>query len=215
MVQETDLAYGFAGLLAASAVLLLFLPVLRHISLFAVNRLVSGVIVLGILLLAVGAIVLVVLAVSNPSYFAPIAAVTVGLRIGSPALLYRKIRERLEATRTWSILQWILLVAFLGLASFLLVHLIIGPSPGTTVGALVLSEQLVMALGASALFARFALRVRPQERVSLWPVWLAALFFAIAFLVVAPYAFPGFAIAYTASGLVGWLLGALVLWRDR
>ena len=74
---------------------------------------------------------------------------------------------------------------------------------------------LVMALGASALFARFALRVRPQERASLWPVWLAALLFAIAFLVVAPYAFPAFAIIYTASGLAGWLLGSLVLWRDR
>jgi hypothetical protein len=147
--------------------------------------------------------------------FAPIAAVTAGLRIGSPTLLYRNVRERFEAKRPWGVLRWILLVAFLGLAGFLLVRLIVGPSPGTTVGALVLSEQLVMALGASALFARFALRVRPQERVSLWPVWLAALFFAIAFLVVAPYAFPTFAIVYTASGLAGWILGALVLWRDR
>jgi hypothetical protein len=215
MSAETDLAYVFAGLLAASAVLLLFLPVLRHISLFAVNRVLSAMIVLGMLVLAVGAVVLVVLAVSTPAYFAPIAAVTAGLRIGSPTLLVRKVRDRFEATRTWSVLRWVLLIAFLGLAGFLLVHLIVGPSPGTTVGTLVLSEQLVMALGASALFARFALRVRPQERVSLWPVWLAALLFAIAFLVVAPYAFPAFAIVYTASGLVGWLLGAAMLWRDQ
>ena len=41
------------------------------------------------------------------------------------------------------------------------------------------------------------------------------LLFAIAFLVVAPYAFPGFAIVYGASGAVGWILGALFLWRDR
>jgi len=215
MVQETDLAYLFAGLIAASAVLLLFLPVLRHISLFAVNRLASALIVLGILLLAVGAIVLVVLAVSNPLYFLPIAAVTAGLRIGSPTLLYRKVRERFEAARTWGILRWLLLAAFLGLAGFLLIHLIVGASAGTTIGALALSEQLIMALGASALFARFALRARPQERVSLWPVWFAALLFAIAFLVVAPYAFPAFAIVYGASGFVGWLLGAFVLWRDR
>ena len=215
MSQETDLAYLFAGLLAASAVLLLFLPLLRHVSLFAMNRALSWVIVLGMFVLAIGAIVLVVLAVSNPAVFAPIAAVTAGLRIGSPTLLYRNIRERFEAKRTWGALQRVLLVAFLGLAGFLLVHLIVGSSTGTAVGALVLSEQLVMALGASALFARFALRVRPQERASLWPVWLAALLFAIAFLVVAPYAFPAFAIIYTASGLAGWLLGALVLWRDR
>ncbi len=214
MVQETDLAYLFAGLIAASAVLLLFLPLLRHISLFAMNRIASAAILAGIVLLAVGAIALVVLAVSNPAYFAPIAAVTAALRIGSPILLYRKVRDRFEAHRTWGVLRWILLIAFLGLAGFLLVHLIVGPSTGTSIGALALSERLIMALGASALFARFALRVRPQERVSLWPVWLAALLFAIAFIVVAPYAFPAFAIVYTASGVVGWLLGAGVLWRD-
>jgi len=215
MVQETDLAYLFAGLIAASAVLLLFLPLLRHISLFAMNRIASAAILAGIVLLAVGAIALVVLAVSNPAYFAPIAAVTAALRIGSPILLYRKVRDRFEAHRTWGVLRWILLIAFLGLAGFLLVHLIVGPSTGTSIGALALSERLIMALGASALFARFALRVRPRERVSLWPVWLAALLFAIAFLVVAPYAFPAFAIVYGASGFVGWLLGAFVLWRDR
>jgi len=214
MVQETDLAYLFAGLIAASAVLLLFLPLLRHISLFAMNRIASAAILAGIVLLAVGAIALVVLAVSNPAYFAPIAAVTAALRIGSPILLYRKVRDRFEAHRTWGVLRWILLIAFLGLAGFLLVHLIVGPSTGTSIGALALSERLIMALGASALFARFALRVRPRERVSLWPVWLAALLFAIAFIVVAPYAFPAFAIVYTASGVVGWLLGAGVLWRD-
>ena len=215
MVQETDLAYLFAGLIAASAVLLLFLPLLRHISLFAMNRIASAAILAGIVLLAVGAIALVVLAVSNPAYFAPIAAVTAALRIGSPILLYRKVRDRFEAHRTWGVLRWILLIAFLGLAGFLLVHLIVGPSTGTSIGALALSERLIMALGASALFARFALRVRPRERVSLWPVWLAAFLFAIAFIVVAPYAFPAFAIVYGASGFVGWLLGAFVLWRDR
>ena len=215
MVLETDIAYLFAGLLAVSAVLLAFLPVFRHITLFAMNRVLSATIVLGMLLLAIGAIVLVVLAVSNPAYFAPIAAVTAVLRIGSPSLLYRKVKDRFEAVRGWGVLRWILLAGFLGLAGFLLVHLILGASAGTSIGALVLSEQLVMALGASAMFARFALRARPQERVHLWPAWLAAVLFAIAFLVVAPYAFPGFAIVYGASGFAGWVLGAIVLWRDR
>ena len=215
MGQETDLAYLFAALLAVSSVLLLFLPVLRHVSLFAANRVLSGVVLVGMVILAVGAVALVVLAVSNPTYFAPIAAVTAALRIGSPMLLYRNIRERFEARRGWAALQWVLLAGFLGLAGFLVVHLVVGSSLGTGIGALALSEQLVMAIGASLLFARFALRARPKERAALWPVWLAALLFAIAFLVVAPYAFPGFAIIYGASGVVGWTLGAVVLWRDR
>jgi len=214
MTQETDLAYLFAALLAVSSVLLLFLPLLRHVSLFAVSRIVSILILLGMLLLAVGAIVLVVLAVSNPIYSAPIAGIAGALRIGSPPLLYRKVRDRFEERRGWAALRWILLLAFLGLAGFLVVHLVLGPSASTTIGAFVLSEQLIMALGASALFVRFAFRVRPQERGYLWPVWFAALLFAIAFLVIAPYAFPGFAILYGISGVVGWTLGAFVLWRD-
>jgi len=214
MTQETDLAYVFADLLALSSVLLLFLPVLRHVSLFAVNRIISILILLGMLILAVGAIILVVLAVSNPIYSAPIAGIAGALRIGSPPLLYRKVRATFEERRGWATLRWIILLAFLGLAAFLVVHLILGPSPGTTIGAFVLSEQLIMAVGASALFVRFAFRVRPQERGYLWPVWFSALLFAIAFLVVAPYAFPGFAIVYAASGVVGWSLGAVVLWRD-
>jgi len=214
MTQETDLAYVFAALLAMSSVLLLFLPLLRHVSLFAVNRIISILILLGMLILAVGALVLVVLAVSNPIYSAPIAGIAGALRIGSPPLLYRKVRDRFEERRVWGALRGLLLLAFLALAGFLVVHIVVGPSSSTTIGAFVVSEQLIMAVGASALFVRFAFRVRPQERGYLWPVWFSALLFAIAFLVVAPYAFPGFAIVYAASGVVGWSLGAVVLWRD-
>jgi hypothetical protein len=215
MSQETDLAYLFAGLLAASSVLLLFLPVLRHVSLFAANRILWTFLLVAMLLLAVGAIVLVVLAVSNPTYFAPIATVTAALRIVSPPLLYRKIRERFEAKRGWAAVQWVLLAGFIGLAVFLVVHLITASSAGTAIGAIALSEQVIMAGGASILFVRFALRARPRERASLWPVWLAALLLAIAFLVVAPYAFPVFAIIYAVSGVAGWALAAAFLWRDR
>ena len=108
----------------------------------------------------------------------------------------------------------VVVLVILWLLGFLVVHIVVGPSSSTTIGAFVVSEQLIMAVGASALFVRFAFRVRPQERGYLWPVWFSALLFAIAFLVVAPYAFPGFAIVYAASGVVGWSLGAVVLWRD-
>ena len=71
-----------------------------------------------------------------------------------------------------------------------------------------------MALGASTLLVRFALRARPRDQERLWPVWLAAILFAVAFVVVAPYAFPAFAVAYLASGLVGWILGVVAIRYD-
>jgi hypothetical protein len=46
-----------------------------------------------------------------------------------------------------------------------------------------------------------------------WPVWMAATLFAIAFVVVAPYAFPVFEAIYVVSGLAGWIVGALIAIR--
>src|SRR2546422_7214625 len=149
MTQETDLAYVFAALLAVSSVLLLFLPLLRHVSLFAVNRIVSILILLGMLLLAVGAIVLVVLAVSNPIYSAPIAGIAGALRIGSPPLLYRKVRDRFEERRGGAAPQGVPFVAFLRPAGFLGLHPVPRPPPRTPIGAVVLSGQPISAGRAS------------------------------------------------------------------
>jgi len=213
---EVQLAYVLAGLLATSSVLLLFLPLLRHVSLFVANRLVSGILFLGMLIVTIAAVALVLLAISNPAYFAPVAGLAALLRIGSPSLLYWRIRERFDVTRGWAVLQLLLLAGFLGLAVFLAVHLVVGPAGGTALGTVALSEQFLMAVGASALLARFALRARPKDaRAGLWPVWLAALLFGVALLVVAPYTFPEFAVVYALSGIAGWTLGAAVLWRDR
>src|SRR5436190_823806 len=76
-----------------------------------------------------------------------------------------------------------------------------------------LSEQLAMALGASLLIVRTGFRFRPRLTLGLWPIWIAATLFAIAFVVVAPYAFPDFEAVYLVSGLAGWILGAFVVSR--
>jgi len=81
-------------------------------------------------------------------------------------------------------------------------------------GLALLSAQFIVALGASAAIARFALRAKPQERRSLWPFWLSAILFATAFIVVAPYAFPAFVIVYAVAGVAGGVLGVLTLWYD-
>lgn len=211
MAQETEFAYVFAGLLAVSAVILLAFPLIRHVYLFSTSRLVSALVAIGTLALGLCALVLVLLAISNPVYSIPIVAVTAGLRIVSPTLLYRKVKDRLEAVRGWLGLRVLLVGLYLAFAGLLLYDLALLAIQGRPPGPVVLSEQLVMALGASSLLVRFALRARPQDREWLWPLWLAAILFAVAFVVVAPYAFPDFAAVYLASGLVGWLLGAIAI----
>ncbi len=214
VLSETDLVYLFAGLLAVGAVLLLFVPLLRRAWVFAATPLGFAFVVGPILLLSVGAIALVVLAISDPVYFLPVVTVTVVLRIASPTFVYRRMREWFEAKRGWAELRLLVLAAFLGLAGYLVYELVLVAAAPRSPGLAALSGSLVMALGASVAFVRFALRARPQERASLWPLWLAAILFSAAFIVVAPYAFPAFAIVYAASGVAGWALGAVALWYD-
>ncbi|TLZ43369.1 MAG: hypothetical protein E6K19_07390 [Methanobacteriota archaeon] len=208
---EAPFAYAFAALLGLGSVVLLFVPLFRHLSDIAAGRRAILIAVGGLIGLGAAATVVIGSASSNGAVFLPVAVVTVILRLSSPGLLYRGIRERFEAERTWSSLRIVLAVAFLGLAglgTFNLGHLLAGANPPVIAG---LSEQFAMAFGASFLFLRTAFRLRPHLTANLWPFWLSATAFALAFVVVAPYAFPAFAVTYALSGIVGWILGAFVL----
>jgi hypothetical protein len=88
--------------------------------------------------------------------------------------------------------------------------MLLGQEPSDLAG---LSEQLAMALSASLLIVRTGFRFRPRLTMEWWPVWMAATLFAIAFVVVAPYAFPVFEAIYVVSGLAGWIVGALIAIR--
>lgn len=214
LLSETDLVYLFAGLLAVASVLLLFVPFLRRTWIFAATPIGFAIVVGPIVLLSVGAIALVFLAISDPAYFVPVVAVTVVLRLISPLFLYRRMREWFEEKRGWAELRLLILAGFLVLAGYLVYESVLLAAGPRSPGLAALSGSLVMALGASVGFVRFALRARPQERASLWPLWLAAILFSAAFIVVAPYAFPAFAIVYAISGVAGWALGAVALWYD-
>ena len=214
LLTESQLVVLFGGLLAASSVVLLFVPVLRHAWLFAASPIGFALVVGPMVVLSFGAIALVAFAVSDPIYFVPIVAVTIALRVASPTFVYRRMRGWLEGRRGWAGLRLLALAGFVGLAGFLGYELIAYAATPRPPGPVGFSEQLIMAFGASGVIVRFALRARPQDRRSLWPLWLAAILFAAAFVVVAPYAFPEFAVLYAGSGLVGWTSGALVLWFD-
>src|SRR2546426_4895897 len=210
---EAPYVSSFAGLLVAGSVVLLFIQLLLHVRLYLASRGVLAVVIGALLAVGAGAVLLVTYAVSSPADFIPVAAVTAVLRLASPTLLYRGIRNRFEAHRAWSGIRLLVAGAFLAFAALLIYNLanvLLGERPSDVAG---LSEQLAMALGASLLIVRTGFRFRPRLTVELWPIWIAATLFAIAFVVVAPYAFPAFEAVYLVSGLVGWALGLLIVGR--
>jgi len=211
---EIQLVYVFSALLGLGAVLLALFPALHHAWTFAASRRFVVVLIAVILILGIGAVLLVGSAISDPIYFLPIALVTVGLRLISPYLLYRRIEDRFDTNRTWRVVRWLVGFGFLGLAAILAYHLVLIASGTEASGVAILSEQLIMALGASFLIVRAGLQVRPREATELWPIWSAAVLFAIAFVVVLPYAVPAFETIYAASGLVGWSITFVVVAFD-
>jgi hypothetical protein len=212
---EIQLVYVFSALLILGAVFLALLPALHHAWTFGASRRYVAVVIAVILILGLGAVLLVGSAVSDPIYFLPIATVTVGLRLTSPYLLYRRIEDRFDANRTWRAMRWLVAFGFLGLAAILAYHLIRIASGTEASDVAILSEQVIMALGASFLIVRAGLQVRPHEATELWPIWSAAVLFALAFVVVLPYAVPAFETVYAASGLVGWSIAFIVVAFDR
>lgn len=207
---EAPFVYAFAALLAAASVAILFMPLFRHLRAVASGRSAFALGLIGLVGLSGAAIFGITSATTDAVYFVPLAAVTVVLRLASPTLLYRGIRERLDSQKAWPGIQILLMILFIALALLLaynLLHILAGQAPPWQTG---LSEQLAMAFGASFLIMRTAFRLRPRFTIELWPVWLSATAFAIALIVIAPYAFPAFAVVYVTSGLVGWIGAVLV-----
>ena len=206
--------YLFAAMLVAGSVLLAFLPVLHHAWTFAASRRLFVVLVVVILALGIGAVLLVNSAISDPVYFVPIAGITVGLRLSSPFLLYRRVQDRFEAMRWWNPFRWLVASGFAVLVAILAYHLLLLASGAEPANVAVFSEQLVMAFGASILIVRAGLRIRPREMAEMWPIWSAAVLFAVAFVVVLPYAIPAFELVYVVSGIVGWSIGIVAVIYD-
>lgn len=209
--EEAPFVYAFAAVLATASIVLLFVPLFRYLGDVAASRSILGMAVLGVVGLVLAAIFAIFSTSSDSALFLPIAAVTVALRLASPTLLYRGMRERLEDSGTWPLIRPGIALVFIGFTVLLLYglfNLLSGSRPPWQV---TLSEQLAMAMGASFLILRTALRFRPKFAVELWPFWVSATALAVAFIVIAPYAFSGFAVAYAISGIIGWIAGFVVL----
>src|SRR2546427_8840045 len=143
---EIQLVYVFSALLGLGAVLLALFPALHHAWTFAASRRFVVVLIAVILILGIGAVLLVGSAISDPIYFLPIALVTVGLRLISPYLLYRRIEDRFDTNRTWRVVRWLVRLRVFGLPAILADPLVLISSGAQVSGVAILSEQLIMAL---------------------------------------------------------------------
>lgn len=213
--QEPILAFLFAGMLIAGTLIVLLSPLIFKLTEEATKFRLYGLLALILGIMGVS-LYLVFLALTNPLFFLPFVVLVVGLRAASPTLMYRSLEDRMELRRGWTILKWVLAVAFVGYAAYLVYTLLLDllePIVGPQSNLGILSEQLVMAVGGSFAVVRLFGRVLPDSLREKPTVWVSAILLSLAFAVMAPYAFPEYDLVYKAAGLAGWLLGFVVIWR--
>ncbi len=216
MASHSELvAILFAGTLLAGTFIVLLSPLIYKLveeqtkfRLYALLALVIG--VMG------GSLYLVFLALSEPLFFLPFALLVTALRVASPTFLYRSLEFRFEERKWWTILRVVLAVLFLGLAAYIVYTLVldflqplIGPQPSEAIFV----ERLLMALGGAFVIIRILTRILPESLRDKPTVWMAAILISVSFAFLAPFAIEGYEIVYRLSGLAGWVLGFIVLWK--
>ncbi len=150
------------------------------------------------------------LSFSNPAILAPIVAFVFVARVVSPTLALHNVREKLASRGLWGSTRAFAFLGFLGFGLYVGYQTFVSPE-GAAADPVLATERIVMAVGTSFIFLRLYYKAMPRESSSLMMVWLAAIFFSLAFSVVAPYAFPDYHVLYSISGVMGWLIGAAVI----
>ncbi|MFQ6013581.1 MAG: hypothetical protein ACE5LS_08065 [Thermoplasmata archaeon] len=216
MAHGTELvAILFAGTLLAGTFIVLLSPLIYKLveeqtkfRLYALLALVIGVMA--------GSLYLVFLALSEPLFFLPFALLVTALRGVSPMFLYRSLEFRFEERKWWMILRVVLAVMFLGFAAYIVYTLVldvlrpfIGPQPAEAIFV----ERLLMAIGGAFVIIRVLARILPESLRDKPTVWMAAILISVSFAFLAPFAIEGYEIYYRLSGLAGWIIGFLVLWK--
>jgi hypothetical protein len=216
MAAEEILAFLFAGMLISGTLIILLSPILFKLTEEITKWKLYGLLVMVLAVMGVS-LYAVYLALSEPLFFLPFVVLVLGLRVSSPTFLFRSLRDKLETKRFWNPLRIVLAVGFLGYAGYLVYSLladffagIFGQAQST---AAVLSEQLLMAIGGAFVIVRLFAKILPESLKEKPTVWLSAVLLSLAFAVMAPYAFPGYDLAYRLAGLSGWIIGFVVIWR--
>lgn len=205
-MAEQQLVTLFAVLLISGAILVLFAPLFYRLArngLWAISFVLA---VPAFLLITLG-LSFVELSFANPAILAPVVTVVFGMRLVSPTLAFFKVREQLEGRQAWTPARLGLVGGFAALGIYVGFA---GFGDTSAVDPILISEKIVMAFGTAYVFLRLHLKVMPKGSYNMFVLWLAAILFSLAFAVVAPFAFPAYAVLYAVSGVMGWLIGAAV-----
>lgn len=216
MVNGQELgAILFAGTLLAGTFIVLLSPVIYKLveeqtkfRLYLLLALVIGVMA--------GSLYLVFLALDNPLFFLPFAVLVAALRAASPTFLYRSLEFRWEERKWWAILRVLLAILFLGFAGYITYTLILDvlrPFVGPQSAEALFVERVLMAVGGAFVIVRIFSRILPESLRDKPTAWIAAILIAVSFAFLAPFAIAGYENYYRLSGIAGWVLGFVVLWR--
>ena len=205
-MAEQELVTLFAVLLISGAILILFAPIFYRLARQGLWFFSFVLAVPAVLLVTLG-LSFIQLGFADPAVLAPVVAVVFGMRVVAPTLTFFSVRQRLEGKGSWTAVRMGLIVGFVTLGIYMATS---GFWETPLVDLILISERIAMAVGTAFIFLRFQLKVMPRGSYDKFVVWLAAILFSLAFSVVAPFAFPAYAVLYALSGTMGWLIGAAV-----
>jgi hypothetical protein len=216
MAFEMILAFLFGGMLISGTLIILLSPIIFKLTEEMTKWKLYG--LLAIILAVMGlSLYVIALALENPLFFLPFVVLVLGIRASSPTFLYRSLRDRFETKKFWTPLKFVLAAGFIAYAGYLVYSLLLKVfgeffGVGGSVAA-DLSEQVLMAAGGAFVIVRLFAKILPESLMEKPTVWLSAILLSLAFAVMAPFAFPGYDIAYRLAGLAGWIIGFVVIWR--
>lgn len=209
-MAEDALVSLFGVLLVLGAVLLLFAPLFYRFlrrGLWAFSLL----ILVPAFLVASAGTTWVEQSFQNPLFLAPIVAFVFLARVVSPVATFFRVREQLSIRGIFGPAKPLAFIGFLAMGLYVGLRAF---SPVSAEGdPVIVTERLLVALGTAFLLVRLYWKVMPRGSPGWLMVWAGAILYSLAFAVVAPYAFPEYQALYGLSGIMGWLIGAAIIWK--
>ncbi|MFQ5919644.1 MAG: hypothetical protein ACE5I4_06315 [Thermoplasmata archaeon] len=205
-MAEQELVTLFAVLLISGAILILFAPIFYRLARQG-RWILSFVLAVPALLLVTLGLSFVQLSFADPAILAPVVAIVFAMRLAAPTLTFFNVRERLEGKSSWTPARMGLIGGFVTLGVYVGMS---GFWESPAIDPILISERIAMAVGTAFIFLRFQVKVMPRGSYDMFVLWLGAILFSLAFALVAPFAFPAYAVLYAVSGTMGWLIAAAV-----
>ncbi len=210
--MANELVSAFAILLVLGSVLLLFGPLLYRLARRGMWAL-GFIVLIPAFLAASTGYNLVGLSFDDPMILAPVVAMVFVGRVVSPTMMFHMARERLYRAAAWGTARSLAFLGFLAYGFYVGYVALVAPDGGSG-DPILATEKIAMAGGTAFIFLRFFFKAVPKGSHSMTIAWGAAIFFSLAFALIAPYAFPEYHALYSISGVMGWLIGAAVIARS-